>query len=124
MTPPHDLHAEEVMLSSGLWGDVPVHSTRLEPGDFFVDEHRKIWAVLLSLEEVLGDDVDWRTRVRAARAIVKLADWQLLAILRAAPHGRLAVDVERVRDLAVRRRSILALQRAEAGLRVVPEVAA
>jgi replicative DNA helicase len=118
LPPPHDLAAEEAVLHAGLWADVEAHATGLEPADFWAPQHREIWAVLLSVEKVLGCDAGWTTRVWAAsHVLLELHQRRLLELLYAAPLGRVATDVERVRTAAERRRAILLLQRAEARLR-------
>ena len=50
--PPHDLEAEQIVLSAVLWGDRTAHQLRLRPRWFFGPEHGELWAVLLSIEEL------------------------------------------------------------------------
>jgi hypothetical protein len=52
LPPPHDLEAEEVVLSAVLWGDVRPSALRLDPRWFWPPDHQWLWALLLTYEEM------------------------------------------------------------------------
>jgi hypothetical protein len=49
--PPHDLAAEEIVLSAVLWSDRTAHELGLLPRQFWGPENQELWAVLLGIEQ-------------------------------------------------------------------------
>lgn len=57
--PPADLPAEELLLGTVLWGDRTAHSFGLLPSHFWPPGHRRLWAVLLGIEQCRCLLRDW-----------------------------------------------------------------
>jgi hypothetical protein len=59
LPPPHDLEAEEIVLSAVLWGDATAHALGLGARQLWAPEHGQLWAVLLSIEELGCERLAW-----------------------------------------------------------------
>lgn len=122
--PPHDLGAEAGAISAVLWGDCCAHE--LEAADFWCPEYRQIWAVVATLEELMGCDANWRLRwlsVLSEQCLgqglseLPLRQERLLEITGKAWDGPLRKCLARLRKMTRCRRAVELLVAAEAGLR-------
>jgi replicative DNA helicase len=120
--PPHDLAAEEVVLSAVLWSDRTAHELGLLPRQFWAVEHQQIWAVQLAAEELLGDDLAPDTRAWTVTRVqlpwAPVPESRLREILCRVPvFGRPEHYAARVRELHHQRQLIEGMQRVDAALR-------
>jgi replicative DNA helicase len=112
--PPHDLDAEAVVLAGVLWGDRTAHQLGLRPRHFWSPEHQQLWAIQLTAEELLGDDLPAATRLWVALSVCSVGERYVRELLLCAP---LWATVEgyaaRVRELARQRWLIRHMHRIE-----------
>lgn len=139
MLPPHDLGAEEIVLSAVLWGDRTACELQLRPRWFWCPEYKQLWAVLLTLEELGCERREWGRRRSDSAEVRAVPDQALIAavlgkppceqqhqitlrrlreIMHAAPlRGTVEDYARRIRERHRERQLIQVMQRAEAMLR-------